>query len=230
MRVVTRIVLLGTLVWLAPQVARADSIVVGDTVVFQQAYTDGNTGAGPFITTVNGDPSTAFVTFCVQPDVGTWADLGTTQYVAGVSDFITWEPESMGGDADGKNFLTSQTAWLYTQFREGSLAGYDQSVNAGDALQFALWQLQNQVAVPEGKDYSALANSFIALADQAVANGFTGIGDVRILNLVNADGTDAQDQLTMVPEPSSFELLALGAFAIFVARQRFGLSRVCEIA
>jgi len=85
LRVVSRVVL-GTLVWLAPHVARADSIAVGDTIVFQQAYTDGNTGAGPFITTVNDDPSTAFVTFCVQPDVGTWADLGTTQYVAGVSD------------------------------------------------------------------------------------------------------------------------------------------------
>ena len=230
MRVVSRVVLLVTLVWLAPHVARADSISVGDTIVLNQITNRGTTGAGPFIGTVNGDASTAFVTFCVQPDVGTWADLGTTQYVAGVSDFITSEPESMGGNADGQNFLTSQTAWLYTQFRDGALAGYDQSVKAGDALQYALWQLQNEMAVPQGKTYSALANSFIALADQAVSNGFTGIGDIRVLNLVNADGTDAQDQLTMLPEPSSFELLALGMFALFVARQRFGAKRVCEIA
>jgi len=40
-------------------------------------------------------------------------------------------------------------------------------VNAGDALQFALWQLQNQMSIPDGKDYSTLANSFVALADQA---------------------------------------------------------------
>jgi hypothetical protein len=230
MRAVSRVVLLVTLVWLAPHVAQADSIMVGDSVVVQQVSGNGNTGAGPFITTVNGDPSTAFISFCVQPDIGTWADLGTTQYVAGVTDFITWEPASMGGDANGQNFLTSQTAWLFTQFREGTLAGYDQSVTAGDALQFALWQLQNQMAVPQGKTYSTLANSFIALADQAVTNGFTGIGDVRVLNLVNADGTDAQDQLTMLPEPSTIELLALGALALFVARQRFGVSRVCGLA
>jgi hypothetical protein len=230
MRVVSRVVLMVALVWLAPHVARADSIVVGDAIVSQQLNPDGLGGAGPFITTVNGDPASAFITFCVQPDVGTWEDLGTTQYVAGVSSYVTWEPPDMGGDANGMNFLTSQTAWLYTQFRDGTLAGYDQSTNAGNALQFALWQLQNDLAVPQGLSYSALANSFVTLAEQAVANGFTGIGDVRVLNLVNADGTDAQDQLTMVPEPSSFELLALGAIVLFVGRRRFAVNRAHEFA
>ena len=112
MRVVSRVVLLASLVWLAPHVARADSIAVGDRIVLQMVNNGGHTGAGPFIATVNEDPGSAFVSFCVQPEVGTWADLGTTQYVAGVSDYVTWEPASMGGDQNGRNFLTSRTAWL----------------------------------------------------------------------------------------------------------------------
>jgi len=230
MRIVSRVVLLFMLVWLVPHAALADSIAVGDTIVLQ-SLADISTGAGPFLATVNGDPSTAFVSLCMQADVGTWADIGSTLYVEGVTDFATWQSPDEGGDASGRNYLSSQTAWLYTQFRQGSLAGFDWSANASDALQWAVWQLEDQKSIPDGESYSTLANSFIAMADQAVANGFSGIGDVRVLNLVNADGSDAQDQLTLVPEPASFELLAMSAMALFfISRRRFALTGVREIA
>jgi hypothetical protein len=229
MRIVSRVVLLLALVWLVPHVALADSISVGDKVVLQMTDASQITGAGPLILTANNDPTTAFVTFCMQWGVGTWADVGSTLDVAGVTDFATWQSPSTGGDANGRDYLSSQTAWLYTQYRDGALAGFDGSVNASAALQWAIWQLQNEVSVPVGQTYSDLANSFIALADQVVADGFTGIGDVRVLNLVNADGTDAQDQLTLLPEPSSLELLALSAVALFIGRNRFALGRAREV-
>jgi hypothetical protein len=216
MRIVGRVVLLLTLAWLTPHVAQADEIAMGDTLVIQQIFPEGNTGAGPFIATVNGDSASAFVTFCMQADVGSWSDLGAPLSVVGVTDFASSVSPSEGGDASGQNYLSSQTAWLYTQFREGSLAGYDQSVNSADALQWAIWQLEDEKSIPVGEGYSDLANSFVALADQAVANGFSGIGDVRVVNLVTAAGQDAQDQLTLLPEPSSFELLALGSFALLI--------------
>jgi hypothetical protein len=217
--------------WLTPHVALADEIAVGDTLVLQQIFPDGNTGAGAFLATVNGDPKSAFVTFCMQADVGSWDDLGAPLSVVGITDYATFATPDQGGDASGRNYVSSQTAWLFTQFRNGSLAGYDQSVNASDALQWAIWQLEDQKWVPGGQTYSDLANSFIAMADEAVANGFSGIGDVRVVNLVNAAGQDAQDQLTLLPEPSSFELVALGTLVLLLgSRSRFNLRRARVVA
>ena len=55
-------------------------------------------------------------------------------------------------------------------------------------------------------------NVFVVMANNAVASGqWQGIGNVRVLNLSNGAGTEAQDQLTLVPEPATSALLALGA-------------------
>jgi len=229
MRLVSRITLFSALVCLVPYAAQADpiDINVGDSVTIQQISPDITTGAGPFALTVNGDALTSFVSLCLQANVGTWEDMANTFYVAGITDFATWQSDAVGGDENGHDQLSSQTAWLYTQFRQGTLTGYDGSGVADDALQWAVWQLEDERGTaPEGETYSALANSFVQLAEDAVANGFTGIGDVRVLNLVNADGSDAQDQLVFVPEASSLEMLALGALLLFVGRRRFGMPQV----
>jgi hypothetical protein len=220
MRILNRVAFLLALVLLVPRGARADNIGVGDTVTFQKA--GGTSGGGEIIVTANNDPTTSFLSYCIQASVGSWADFsGTQMVVTGISNYATWLPAAQGGDATGKNYLTSQTAWLYSQFRAGALSGFDGSSNAIDALQWAIWQLQGQMTLPVGMPYSDLANSFIALSDQAVANGFTGIGNIGILNLNYLNGADAQDQLTIVPEPSSIEFLVLGTVALFIGRRRF---------
>jgi len=222
MRIVKRVTLLLALVMCLPHGAQADNIAVGDSVTFAQGI--GDTGA-PIFVTANGDPTTTFVSFCMQSEVGGPGDFSTTMYVAGISDYATFQPEDQGGDANGRDYLTSQTAWLYTGFRDGTLTGFDGSRIAATALQWAIWQLQGEKTVPEGEDWSALATSFIDLSNQAVTNGFTGTGNVGVLNLVYANGTDAQDQLTLLPEPSSLELLGLGAVALFFSRRRLFAAR-----
>ena len=48
----------------------------------------------------------------------------------------------------------------------------------------------------------SLANPFVQLANDAVSDGvWSGIGNVRVMNL-SRRGVEAQDQLTLVPEPS----------------------------
>jgi len=216
MRMINRVAFLLALVVLIPRGARADSIVIGDTVTFSHA--DG----GGILVTANDDPTTTFLSFCMQKNVGGPGDFDTTMYVAGISDYANYQDEDNGGDASGRDYLTSQTAWLYTQFRHNALEGFDDSENAVEALQFAIWELQGEAWIPDGESFSDLANSFVALGDEAVSNGYTGIGDVAVLNLdYTKGGADAQDQLTLVPEPSSLEFLGLGALGLFFVRRRF---------
>jgi hypothetical protein len=66
-------------------------------------------------------------------------------------------------------------------------------------------------------------NPFVILANNAVTSGaWSGIGKVRVLNLSRGVGnnyTEAQDQLTLVPEPVTMSLLGLGMGA-FALRRR----------
>ena len=225
MPTVKRLAICSAILFLCAHPARADGIAIGDTVTFAPGL--GSIG-GPTLVTINNDPSTTFESFCMQANVGGWGDFSTTMVVTGVTDYATYQPMDQGGDQNGNDYLTSQTAWLYTQFRNTGLGsdGFDySSSNSYDALQWAIWQLQGEKVIPDGMGFTSLANTFIAAANDAVANGFSGIGDVRVLNLnYAADGTDAQDQLTFVPEPTTIELLGLGILALYVGRRRFGRS------
>jgi len=222
MSILRRVAFLLPILLLASRTAQADSVAVGDAITF--AHGAGTTGAGEFILTVNGDPASRFATFCVNP--WAYADTVSTFYVYQISDYAWWLDDNVGGDANGRDYLTSQTAWLYTKFRDGTLSGYDGSDNAADALQFAIWVLQSNFGSidPDGA-YAPLANYFIGLANQAVANGFAGLGDVKVLNLRQADGSYAQDQLVLVPglpspEPGSLALLGCGAAVLWASRRR----------
>lgn len=126
--------------------------------------------------------------------------------------------------------LVAQTAYLYTKFREGSIGslsvyGFNQSNDSDvNALQDAIWFFQNQLGAADVADngsvtLSTRAQQFVNAANSAlVTNEWTGIGNVRILNL-GANGNN-QDQLALVPTPvplpqgvglASVALLAVGA-------------------
>ncbi len=98
------------------------------------------------------------------------------------------------------------TAYLYSQFRLGTLSGYTYgSAASADALQAAIWYLQ-------GQNFGA-NNSFVALAISAVgsnvtaaANGAYGVFALDLTgNTPGSANTYFQPQLgfTPVPEPST---------------------------
>ena len=190
---------------------RRDLIVIaGDAVRFANGA--GNTGGGEFEVTVNG--AWSFITFCLQ--MTEYIDFSNTFTVDSVNPYTLTDPAANGGDASGRDDITAQTAYLYTMFRAGTLAGYNYvgALHAASAnnLQRALWMFENELPMN-------LANPFVQLANDAVSGGvWSGIGNVRVMNL-SRHGVEAQDQLTLVPEPASLVLVA-GGLAAFVRRRR----------
>ena len=102
----------------------------------------------------------------------------------------------------GSDPLSMGTAWLYSQFRAGSLAGYNSGLTAtAGQLQNAIWWLEGEITADQS------ANPFITQIPDAAwrnynstidANGAFG---VVALNLTYRDGRVAQDQLAIVPVP-----------------------------
>jgi hypothetical protein len=207
---------LGAALLVGGQAASAAPIVsAGDTVKFGNG--PGDTGGGEFILTVNNVWS--FITFCLQRTE--YVDYTHAFTVDSVNPYTLTDPMANGGDASGRDFISEQTAFLYTRFRQGTLAGYAYAgashAASADNLQRAFWMFEQELAMDA-------TNPFVILANNAVNSGkWDGIGNVRVLNLsrgVGRDYTEAQDQLTLVPEPASMALLALGAGALVARRRR----------
>jgi hypothetical protein len=119
----------------------------------------------------------------------------------------------LGSEPMGFDLIDDRTAFLYTNFRLGTLVGYDygagRTASAGD-LQNAIWFIEGE---------GGANNAFVALADAAVLSAaWTGLGNVRVINLYDDAGGLHQDQLTLIPTPGAFALM--GVAGLIVARRR----------
>jgi hypothetical protein len=134
------------------------------------------------------------------------------------------------------------TAWLYSQFRAGTLANYftgTRQANAG-ALQDAIWYLEGETTTlayngADGTYYYNLAKLNAgsgSLSDTQVMADSLGAYGVIALNLFTGGndtpdnpGSRAQDQLAIVPEPTTMIagallLLPFGASTLRILRKR----------
>ena len=161
------------------------------TITYPDPKFDGNPnlGGGEFVATVTGASTYSFITFCLEHSesislneayhftVGTYAVLGGVNN-NGSDPAISAVPP---GDT-----LSNGTAWLYEQFRAGTLAGYpgaDHDTNAG-LLQKAIWWLEDEIALTAS---DVLANPFLqaAIAEyngQVKANYDPNTSSVRVMN------------------------------------------------
>lgn len=154
-----------------------------------------------------------FETFCVE--YNEHFTPGSTLYY-GISQ------GAMNGGISGGNpdFISKGTAWLYLNFAQGTLAGYNYALGpngnaSAAALQATIWWLEGEGANPN----NAFSNLVMSLPNYLENNnGYYGVG---VLNLW-ADGNHtqpAQDQLMLVPDGgSTVMLLGLGFLGLVVGR------------
>ncbi len=157
--------------------------------------------------------SETFQSFCLE--LSECAYEGYT-YDASVNDEALqggkrWLGEPKGDD--GGDMISPETAYLYTQFRAGTLEGYtfelgDERGASARGLQEAIWYLEGESSRTFDELLPA-SQAFIELAQNA---DWTTTGSVRVLNLTNPDGSLAQDMLTLatVPAPGAVLLSSVG--------------------
>jgi len=166
------------------------------------------------------DSGSPFQSFCIELNTYVRAEPATT-YEAAVSETI------MNSGVP----LKPEAAYLYAQFRNETLTGYDYTIGAGRAdsarsLQAAIWYVQGQGGnlvdllnvnpvwdpLDASSNEALLAQQFV---NEANSSGWTTIGNVRVLNLTSWDGqiwVDNQDMLaTVIPAPGALFLTGIGA-------------------
>jgi hypothetical protein len=110
----------------------------------------------------------------------------------------------------GGDYISPETAYLYSEFRAGTLDGYffsgDERIGSALSLQTAIWYLEGEMAY---EMLSPKAKAFVAAAQES---GWTNTGNVVALNLTDGGKIVYQDMLGGVaaPAPGAILLSSLG--------------------
>jgi hypothetical protein len=163
--------------------------------------------------------SSSFLTYCIEYNEH-FNPGGTYNYVVNTG--------AVNGGVSGQTSLnydgvSNGTAYLYSQFAQGTLSAAGFGYNTGAAgygfLQDAIWNLEGEIATSNALSTWVKANIANWNSD---SNGSYG---VYALNLTYQNGTKAQDQLYYHSVPEQGLTVALVGFALLGLvsyRRKFG--------
>jgi VPDSG-CTERM motif len=161
-------------------------------------------------TTFNG----GFETFCVEFN---------EHFTPGSSLYYGISQGAVNGGVSGGNPdpISKGTAWLYLNFAQGTLTGYNYSLGplgnaSAAALQATIWWLEGEGANPN----NTFSNLVMSLPNYLQNNnGYYGVSVLNLWGDINHT-LPAQDQLILtVPDGgSTVMLLGLGFLGLFVGR------------
>jgi hypothetical protein len=150
-------------------------------------------------TATTGPGLGSFQTFCLNS-----AALITTPGTYNYSLSDSAVPGS--GKVGNPDPISIGTAWLYSQFRMGSLVGYANTASVNHLLQQAIWWLEDDGAGLGGaanNSFIQAAETALSLDDTTIRNDANGAYGVFAMNMTDKTGAQVQPLLGMVPEPST---------------------------
>lgn len=209
-------------------------------------------GGGEFLVegvSVANGAGTSFLTFCLEfPE---HIALNTNYYVhlnnaavegGGGATLFGSTPHPFDPTAKSYDPLGASTAWLYTQFRNNTLSGFNYSSNSyANSLQLAIWKLEDELTTSAAISAGAAAayssdTRAQAWVSAAGNSGWTDTGNVMVMNLYSSYNAttgvfsgERQDQLYLnpydcpepIPEPETYVMLLAGLGLMgTVARRR----------
>jgi hypothetical protein len=179
-----------------------------------------------------------FQTFCIEYT----ETITLSTAITYAADLNTEAVDGSGGP--NPDPVSRATAWLYSQFRAGTLddvTAYTYNDTGNVSLQQAIWWLEQETdaytsgthKAPTGSE-SAWNNYLVAAAVTATGAGTAsnartidanGAYGVYALNLYSPTGAKVQDMLAIVPEPTTYLagallLLPFGASTLRILRKK----------